>query len=101
MDTTKERIYEKLVDAVSASPYFSQIPLPACLDNKLEELNKRYGYNEENVPKEARPSFDPPTADEDEVPSIKPPTREELSKKLREKMKHLEKRRQAVPPKKK
>lgn len=100
---SREVLLNALVDAVNKSSHFSSIPLPAVLDNQLEELNEKFGYNKLD-PKYV-PSFDgpPEQKEDDEFGSIKPPTREELSKKLREKMKNLNKRIEKAPkdPKKK
>lgn len=84
MNSEKEKLYQALLDAVNKSQYFGNIPLPAVLDNQLEALKEKYGYN--NVPEEAKPKFE----DEKE----KPLTKAELSKKLRDKLKGLEKKRE-------
>jgi hypothetical protein len=84
-DQDKNKVYEKLIDCINQSKYYSQIPLPAILDNKLEELNEKYGYNKYDL--KDRPNF------EDEKEKIIKEEKLELSKKLKEKLKHLNKRR--------
>lgn len=90
MNQEKAKLYEALIDAIQKSPHFNNIPLPAVIDNELEKLNEKYGYNNPEIPEEAKPKFDDP---------VKPPTKEELQKKLREKLKHLNKRRSKVEKK--
>lgn len=94
---SREVLLNALVDAVNKSSHFSSIPLPAVLDNQLEELNEKFGYNKLDL--KYIPTFDAPQEkkEEEEYPSIKPPTREELSKKLRDKMKNLNKRIEKMP----
>jgi len=89
---SREAVLNALLDAVQRSPHFASIPLPAVLDNPLEELNEKFGYNK--LDPKFIPSFDPPP---EEYENIVPPTKEELSKKLREKMKNLNKRIEKTP----
>lgn len=90
MNQEKQRLYEALIDAIQKSPHFNNIPLPAVIDNQVETLNEKYGYNKPEVPEEQKPKFNDP---------VIPPTKEELQKKLREKLKHLNKRRGKVEKK--
>ena len=94
MQTEREKVLSALLDAVQKSQHFGSIPLPAVLDNPLEELNEKYGYNK--IDKKFIPKFDNdevlPEKEEFENILITTPSREELSKKLREKMKNLKKR---------
>jgi hypothetical protein len=94
---SREVVLNALIDAVNKSAHFSSIPLPAVLDNQLEELIDKFGYNK--LDPKYHPSFDPlpEQKDENEYACIIPPTREELSKKLREKMKNLNKRIEKTP----
>jgi hypothetical protein len=100
MQTERERLLNALLDAVQKSQHFSSIPLPASLDNCLEELNEKYGYNK--IDKKFIPKFDDEEVKEEpefENIVITKPTREELSKKLRDKLKNLKKRTNNVKPK--
>ena len=100
MQTEREKLLTALLDAVQRSQHFGSIPLPAVLENPLEELNEKYGYNK--IDKKFIPKFDDdnePEKDEFENITIKKPTKEELSKKLREKLKNLKKRRDNIKPK--
>jgi hypothetical protein len=94
MDPAKQKIYEALVDAVNKSPFYNNIPLPAILDNQLEELMHKYGYDK--VPEEAKPRFEgdivPKKEDDKEFPSVIP-TKDDLRKKLKDKLKGLQKKR--------
>jgi hypothetical protein len=100
MDVPKSKVYEALVDAVNKSAFFNNIPLPAVLDNQLEELIVKYGYDK--VPEDAKPKFDDDKkvdkVEVKEFPSIVP-TKEDLRKKLKEKLKGLQKRRDKCPKK--
>lgn len=86
-DSDKQKLYEALVDAVQRSKNFSAIPLPAILDNQLEQLNEKFGYNKDNIPEDARPKFD-----DEKVQEVKE-TKEQIKKKLKNKLKNLQKRR--------
>jgi uncharacterized protein YdhG (YjbR/CyaY superfamily) len=99
MQTEREKLLNALLDAVQKSKHFSSIPLPAVLDNHLDELNEKYGYTK--VDKKFLPKFEdePPEKEEFENIVIAKPTREELSKKLREKLKNHKKRVANIPPK--
>jgi replication-associated recombination protein RarA len=102
MEAEREKLLSALLDAVQRSKHFGSIPLPVALDNPLDELNEKYGYNK--VDKKYLPRFedDPPQKEEKEEFEnivIKKPTREELSKKLREKLKNHKKRVDKIPPK--
>jgi len=61
-DPEKSKLYNALIDAVNRSPHFANIPLPAIIDNQLEELIQKFKYDQ--LPKEYHPSFDPPKEDE-------------------------------------
>ena len=76
-----DRHLEALVDAVHASAAFDKIPLPAILDNVVEQLNKKYHYSD--LPQDKQPQFTDASAAP--VPA---------GKKLRNKLKTLQKRRQ-------
>jgi hypothetical protein len=80
----QEKIFSALLDAVNRSPYCQNIPLPTILDDNLEALIKKYKYDQ--------------LENKDLIPKFKEPekiiTKEDLSKKLREKIKNLNKRRQ-------
>lgn len=100
MQTEREKILSALLDAVQKSRNFGSIPLPALLDNSLDDLNEKYGYTK--VDKKYLPKFDDEKSEEKEEfenITIKKPTREELSKKLREKLKNHKKRVDKIPPK--
>ena len=90
MNTEKEKLYEALLDAIQKSPHFANIPLPAILDNQLETLKQKYGYND--LPEDVQPKFEEKEQTEDEKKT-------ELKKKLKEKLKHLNKRRSKVEKK--
>jgi len=101
MDSSKAKLYEALVDAVNKSPFFNNIPLPAILDNQLEELIHKYGYDK--LPEEAKPRFDDDIVpkkeeleDDKEFPSIIS-TKDQLRKKLKDKLKGLQKKRDKCP----
>ena len=85
-DAEKSKLYSALIDAVNRSPHFSSIPLPAIIDNQLEELIQKFKYDQ--LPKEYHPTFDPPKEGEkvDEFPSIL------VDSKIKNKMKNLKKR---------
>jgi len=85
-EVDKQKLYEALIDAVQRSKNFASIPLPAILDNQLEQLNEKFGYNKDDIPKDAKPAFP------DEKEPIKE-TKEEIKKKLKNKLKNLQKRR--------
>ncbi len=87
MNPEKEKLYEALLDAIQKSPNFANIPLPAILDNQLETLNQKFGYKD--LPVEVQPKFDEKEQTEDEK-------KVELRKKLQDKIKHLNKRKQKV-----
>ena len=105
MQTEKERekLLSALLDAINKSKHFGNIPLPAALDNPLDELNKKYGYTkleEKYIPKfeedkkiEDKPDLEQEPKNENKL------SREELSKKLREKIKNYRKRVDKIPPK--
>jgi hypothetical protein len=102
MQTEREKLLNALLDAVQKSKHFGSIPLPAVLDNQLDELNEKYGYTK--VDKKFLPKFenDPPEKEEKEEFEnivIAKPTREELSKKLKDKLKNHNKRVANIPPK--
>jgi len=104
MEAEREKLLNALLDAVQKSKHFGCIPLPAVLDNPLDELNEKYGYNK--VDKKYLPKFEDEKSDEKSEEKeefenivIKKPTREELSKKLREKLKNHKKRVDKIPPK--
>jgi hypothetical protein len=131
MQTEKERekLLSALLDAINKSKHFANIPLPAALDNHLEDLNERFGYNK--LDKKYLPKFEGDKEEDDtsgsddslatnlsgmsDIPSVKgysedklpelesknqnKPTREELSKKIREKIKNYRKRVDKIPPK--
>jgi hypothetical protein len=102
MQTERERLLNALLDAVQKSRNFDAIPLPAVLDNHLNDLNEKYGYTK--VDKKYLPKFedDPPEKEEKEEFEnivIAKPTREELSKKLKDKLKNHKKRVANIPPK--
>jgi hypothetical protein len=85
-DPEKSKLYNALIDAVNRSPHFSAIPLPAIIDNQLEELIQKFKYDQ--LPKEYHPTFDPPKEGDkkDEFPSIL------VDPKIKNKMKNLKKR---------
>ena len=56
MQTEREKLLSALLDAVQRSQHFGSIPLPAVLENPLEELNEKYGYNK--IDKKFIPKFD-------------------------------------------
>ena len=65
MQTEREKLLTALLDAVQRSQHFGSIPLPAVLENPLEELNEKYGYNK--IDKKFIPKFeddDEPEKDE-------------------------------------
>lgn len=100
MEAEREKLLSALLDAVQKSRNFGSIPLPAVLDNPLDDLNEKYGYNK--VDKKYLPKFEDDKVEEKEEFEniiIKKPTREELSKKLREKLKNHKKRVDKIPPK--
>jgi len=100
MQTEREKLLNALLDAVQKSKHFGSIPLPASLDNPLDELNEKYGYTK--LDKKYLPKFDDqiiPEEKEFENIVITKPTREELSKKLREKLKNYKKRTSNIPQK--
>jgi hypothetical protein len=87
-----EKALSALVDAVNRSQYFSNIPLPAVLDNHLERLNDKYGYNKQ-FPDESgniKPIVNKPVFEDEEPLTI------DLNKKLKNKLKELNKRRAKV-----
>jgi len=91
-DPEKSKLYNALIDAVNRSPHFSAIPLPAIIDNQLEELIQKFKYDQ--LPKEYLPAFDPPKEDEkEEYPSIL------IDPKIKNKMKNLKKRIDKAPQK--
>jgi len=99
MENSKTKLYEALVDAVNKSPHFNNIPLPAILDNQLEELIVKYGYDK--VPEDAKPKFDnnkKEEKEESEYPSILT-IKQDLQKKLKDKLKGLQKKRDRHPKK--
>ena len=85
-DPEKSKLYNALIDAVNRSPYFSSIPLPAIIDNQLEELIQKFKYDQ--LPKEYHPTFEKPVEGEkvEEFPSIL------VDPKIKNKMKNLKKR---------
>lgn len=96
----KEKLYNTLLDAVQRSPYFDKIPLPAALDNPLEDLIQKYKYD--TLDKKYHPTFDPKPSEEtnankeeseEEMPSIL------INKNLKNKVKQLKKRIEKNPPK--
>lgn len=90
LDPEKSKLYNALIDAVNRSPHFSSIPLPAIIDNQLEELIQKYKYDQ--LPKEYHPKFDKPKEDDkDDFPSIL------IDPKLKNKMKNLKKRIDKTP----
>lgn len=100
MQTEREKLLNALLDAVQKSKHFGSIPLPAVLDNHLDELNEKYGYTK--VDKKFLPKFEDEKVEEKEEFEnivITKPTREELSKKLRDKLKNHKKRMSNIPPK--
>lgn len=94
-DPEKSKLYNALIDAVNRSPHFSSIPLPAIIDNQLEELIQKFKYDQ--LPKQYHPSFDPPKEGEkeEEFPSIL------VDPKIKNKMKNLKKRIDKTPQKEK
>lgn len=91
-DPEKSKLYNALIDAVNRSPHFSSIPLPAIIDNQLEELIQKFKYDQ--LPKEYHPTFDTPKEGEkDEFPSII------VDPKIKNKMKNLKKRIDKTPQK--
>jgi hypothetical protein len=96
MEVSKVRLYENLIDAIQRSQYSNAIPLPAILDNQLEKLNEKYGYNKKfedddgNLKQiENKPKFD----DEDYEACKKNLDSEDNKGKLKNKLKELQKRR--------
>ena len=96
MEVPKVRLYEGLIDAIQRSQYSNSIPLPAILDNQLEKLNEKYGYNKKfeddkgNLTEiENKPKFD----DEDYEACKKQLEQEDCKGKLKNKLKELQKRR--------
>ena len=96
----KEKLYNTLLDAVQRSPFFDKIPLPAVLDNPLEELIQKYKYD--TLDKKYHPTFDPKPSEEtnvnkeeseEEMPSIL------INKNIRNKVKQLKKRIEKKPAK--
>lgn len=92
-DPEKSKLYNALIDAVNRSPHFSSIPLPAIIDNQLEELIQKFKYDQ--LPKEYHPTFDQPKEGEkvEEFPSIL------VDSKIKNKMKNLKKRIDKTPQK--
>jgi hypothetical protein len=96
----KEKVYNALLDAIQRSPFFDKIPLPAVLDNPLEELIHKYKYD--TLDKKYHPTFDPKPSEEtnvnkeeseEEMPSIL------INKNIRNKVKQLKKRIEKKPAK--
>lgn len=93
----KEKIYSALLDAVQRSPHFANIPLPAAIDNPLDELIQKYKYD--TLDKKYHPTFDPKPSEEtkeepeEEMPSIL------INKNIKNKVKQLKKRIEKIPSK--
>lgn len=85
-DTEKSKLYNALIDAINKSPVFDKIPLPAIIDNQLEELIQKYKYDQ--LPEEYKPKF---TDDkkEDQKPEFESIL---IDKKIKNKVKELKKR---------
>jgi len=93
LDPEKSKLYNALVDAINRSPVFDKIPLPAIIDNQLEELIQKYKYDQ--LPAEYKPKFE-----EDKKEDGKPEFESILiDKKINNKVKQLKKRIDKIPPK--
>lgn len=90
-DPEKSKLYNALIDAVNRSPHFSAIPLPAIIDNQLEELIQKFKYDQ--LPKEYHPAFEKKEDEKDDFPSIL------IDPKIKNKMKNLKKRIDKTPQK--
>lgn len=90
-DPEKSKLYNALIDAVNRSPHFSAIPLPAIIDNQLEELIQKFKYDQ--LPKEYHPTFEKKEDEKDDFPSIL------IDPKIKNKMKNLKKRIDKTPQK--
>jgi hypothetical protein len=73
---------------VNKSNYYNLIPLPAVLDNRLEELIHKHRYRENDIPESALPSFDPPNELVAELDKLT------ITKKIEKKLKNLKRRQQ-------
>jgi hypothetical protein len=92
-DPEKSKLYNALIDAINRSSAFDKIPLPAIIDNQLEELIKKYKYDQ--LPEEQKPKFEDDKKEDDkpEFESIL------VDKKINNKVKQLKKRIDKIPPK--
>ena len=93
LDPEKSKLYNALIDAINRSPVFDKIPLPAIIDNQLEELIQKYKYDQ--LPAEYKPKFEEDKKEDDkpEFESIL------IDKKINNKVKQLKKRADKIPPK--
>ena len=63
LDPEKSKLYNALIDAINRSPVFDKIPLPAIIDNQLEELIQKYKYDQ--LPTEYKPKFEEDKKEDD------------------------------------